>query len=52
MHDDRRVIETRLDRTLRERIRPAVYPQSVPLAVEVWHAPGEPVPVAEGLGAE
>jgi alpha-mannosidase len=52
MHDDRRVIEARLDRTLRERIRPAVYPQAVPLAVEVWHAPGEPVPVAEGLAAE
>ncbi|GAA0949276.1 glycoside hydrolase family 38 C-terminal domain-containing protein [Virgisporangium aurantiacum] len=51
MHDDRRVIETRLDRTLRERIRPAVYPNAVPLAVEVWHAPGEPVPVAEGLAA-
>src|SRR5689334_4724406 len=52
MHDDRRVVETRLDRTLRERIRPAVYPHAVPLSVEVWHAPGEPVPVADGLAAE
>jgi alpha-mannosidase len=51
MHDDRRVIEARLDRTLRERIRPAVYPEAVPLTVEVWHVPGEPVPVAEGLAA-
>jgi alpha-mannosidase len=51
MHDDRRVIEARIDRTLRERIRPAVYPHAVPLTVEVWHAPGEPVPVAEGLRA-
>ncbi|GAA1032140.1 glycoside hydrolase family 38 C-terminal domain-containing protein [Virgisporangium ochraceum] len=51
MHDDRRVIEARIDRTLRERIRPAVYPHAVPLAVHVWHVPGEPVPVAEGLRA-
>jgi alpha-mannosidase len=51
MHDDRRLVEDRLDRVLRERIRPAVHPRSVPLTVEVWHAPGEPVPVAEGLTA-
>ncbi|MFE2060988.1 alpha-mannosidase [Streptomyces sp. NPDC059467] len=52
MHDDRSLIEARLKRVLDERIRPAVYPESVPLDVAVWHAPGEPVPVAEGLAAE
>ncbi|MFF8945691.1 alpha-mannosidase [Streptomyces sp. NPDC014864] len=52
MHDDRRLVEARLRRVLDERIRPAVYPESVPLDVAVWHAPGEPVPVAEGLAAE
>src|SRR5690554_4440404 len=36
---------------MRERIRPAVYQDTVPLAVEVWHAPGEPVPPAEGIAA-
>ncbi|RJL30076.1 alpha-mannosidase [Bailinhaonella thermotolerans] len=51
MHDDRELIEARLKRVLDERIRPAVYPASVPLDVKVWHAPGEPVPVAEGLAA-
>ncbi|MFF1920596.1 alpha-mannosidase [Streptomyces sp. NPDC058221] len=51
MHDDRNLVEARLDRVLRERIRPAVYPASTPLAVEIWSAPGEPVPVAEGLAA-
>ncbi|MER8032475.1 glycoside hydrolase family 38 C-terminal domain-containing protein [Streptomyces bauhiniae] len=51
MHDDRRLIEDRLRRVLDERVRPAVYPASVPLRVMVWHAPGEPVPVAEGLAA-
>ncbi|MGW4515783.1 alpha-mannosidase [Streptomyces sp. NPDC004393] len=51
MHDDRTLVEGRLRRVLDERIRPAVYPESVPLTVAVWHAPGEPVPVAEGLAA-
>ncbi|MEV6548240.1 glycoside hydrolase family 38 C-terminal domain-containing protein [Streptomyces sp. NPDC051597] len=52
MHDDRSLIEARLRRVLDERIRPAVYPESVPLEVAVWHAPGEPVPVAEGLARD
>lgn len=51
MHDDRNLVEARLKRVLDERIRPAVYPESVPLEVAVWHAPGEPVPVDEGLSA-
>ncbi|WP_406002346.1 alpha-mannosidase [Streptomyces sp. NBC_00829] len=51
MHDDRSLVEGRLNRVLDERIRPAVYPESVPLHVAVWNAPGEPVPVAEGLTA-
>jgi alpha-mannosidase len=52
MHDDRTLVEARLRRVLDERVRPAVYPDSVPLEVAVWHAPGEPVPLAEGLAAE
>ncbi|MEV7339237.1 glycoside hydrolase family 38 C-terminal domain-containing protein [Streptomyces sp. NPDC093544] len=51
MHDDRNLVEARLERVLRERIRPAVHPESTPLAVEIWSTPGEPVPVAEGLAA-
>ncbi|OIV36146.1 alpha-mannosidase [Mangrovactinospora gilvigrisea] len=51
MHDDRELIERRLARVLEERIRPALYPESVPLEVAVWDAPGEPVPVEEGLAA-
>ncbi|MFG2177169.1 alpha-mannosidase [Streptomyces abikoensis] len=51
MHNDRTITEARLKRVLEERIRPAVHPESVPLEVSVWHAPGEPVPVAEGLAA-
>ncbi|MFB7514753.1 alpha-mannosidase [Streptomyces sp. NPDC056144] len=51
MHDDRGLVEARLKRVLDERIRPAVHPVSVPMDIAVWEAPGEPVPVAEGLAA-
>ena len=51
MHDDRSLIEERLKRALRERIRPAIYGAAVPLDIEVWHAPGEPVTPAEALAA-
>jgi alpha-mannosidase len=47
MHDDRSLVESRLKRVLDERIRPAVYGASVSLTVEVWHAPGEPVPLEQ-----
>jgi len=50
MHDDRAEIETRLNRMLSMRLRPAVH-QIVgePLDVKVWHAPGEPVPFADAV---
>ncbi|MGW6573515.1 alpha-mannosidase [Streptomyces sp. NPDC054945] len=51
MHDDRSVTEHRLRRVLKERVKPAVHSRAVPLTVERWEAPGEPVPVAEGLAA-
>jgi alpha-mannosidase len=52
MHDDRLLTERRLERVLRERIRPAVHGATVPLQVAAWHVPGEPVSPAEGLAAE
>lgn len=52
MRDDRLLIERRLDRVLRERLRPAVHGDAVPLTTAAWHAPDEPVPVAEGLAAD
>ncbi|RDI67598.1 alpha-mannosidase [Nocardia pseudobrasiliensis] len=52
MHDDRMLVEDRIERMLVERIRPAVYPVTTPVRVEWWHAPGEPVPVAEALAAD
>src|SRR5688572_29909039 len=47
MHDDRILVEQRLNRALRERIRPAIYWRSAPLTVAAWQAPGEPVPFDE-----
>ena len=52
MHDDRRQVEQRLERILRERILPATYAAWVPLEVAAWHVPGEPVGVAEALAAD
>ncbi|WP_424210902.1 alpha-mannosidase [Streptomyces sp. BI20] len=51
MHDDRSITEHRLRRVLKERIKPAVHGRSVPLTLARWEAPGEPVPVTEGLAA-
>jgi alpha-mannosidase len=51
MHDDHQLIEGRLTRALRERVRPALYSASRPLDVRAWHADGESVPVAEALTA-
>ncbi|MBY8885798.1 alpha-mannosidase [Streptomyces sp. PTM05] len=51
MHDDRALVEGRLERALDQFVRPAVHPEWTDLAVSAWHAPGEPVPVAEALRA-
>jgi alpha-mannosidase len=52
LHDDRRLVEDRLSRMLNTRIKPAKYVGSVPLDIEVWHVPDEPVPVTEALAAD
>ncbi|MEV5612451.1 glycoside hydrolase family 38 C-terminal domain-containing protein [Streptomyces sp. NPDC052225] len=52
MHDDRQLVEGRLERAMRQFVRPAQYAQRVPLTIGAWHAPGEPVPVAEALAGE
>ncbi|MGS2591207.1 alpha-mannosidase [Streptomyces hebeiensis] len=49
MHDDRSLVEGRLERALRQFIRPAQYTAREPLALSVWHVPGEPVPVEQAL---
>jgi alpha-mannosidase len=51
VHDDHRQVTERLDRALRRLIRPAIYATSTPLSLEMWQAPGEPVPFAEAAAA-
>ncbi|WNF30329.1 glycoside hydrolase family 38 C-terminal domain-containing protein [Streptomyces sp. C11-1] len=51
MHDDRTLVEGRLERALNQFLRPAQYAARTPLALSVWHVPGEPVPVGEARGA-
>ncbi|MGD3111583.1 alpha-mannosidase [Streptomyces sp. YGL11-2] len=51
MHDDRLLVEGRLERALGQFIRPAQYAARRPLRLEVWHVPGEPLPVDEALRA-
>ncbi|MFB7245781.1 alpha-mannosidase [Streptomyces populi] len=51
MHDDRSLVEARLERALRQFLRPAQYGDRVPLTLSVWHVPGEPVPVGQALQA-
>ena len=36
MHDDRAVVEKRLDRILAERLRPAVHTRTHPLDIAAW----------------
>lgn len=51
VHDDRLLVERRLDRAMEQWIRPAQYGARSPLRVAALHLPGEPVPVREVLGA-
>ncbi|MEV2216774.1 glycoside hydrolase family 38 C-terminal domain-containing protein [Streptomyces sp. NPDC050997] len=51
MHDERRRIEERVERVHNQRIKAAIYADTVPLEVVAWHAPGEPVPFEEAAAA-
>ena len=51
MHDDRLLVEGRLERALAQFVRPAQYSARLPMTAHAWHVRGEPVPVAEALRA-
>ncbi|MFC9932167.1 alpha-mannosidase [Streptomyces sp. NPDC127190] len=51
MHDERPRIEGRVERLHTQRIKPAIHAATVPLEVQAWQAPGEPVPFAEAAAA-
>jgi alpha-mannosidase len=52
VHNDLPLVEARIRRELSERVLPAVYSDSMPLTVEAWHAPGEPVSFDEAMRGE
>jgi len=43
-------VALRVNRYLRERIAPAIYQTRVPVSVEAWEVPGEPVPFHVAVG--
>ena len=49
MHDDSALVEKRIDRFVRERLRPAAHRASVPLQVEAWSVTDAPVPFSEAV---
>ncbi|MEY4339410.1 MAG: hypothetical protein RLZ14_1260, partial [Actinomycetota bacterium] len=49
MHDDSALVERRIKRELNERVMPAMYSASVPMQVQAWDAPGEPVTYREAM---
>jgi alpha-mannosidase len=49
MHDSTERIRARVDRALRERLRPAVYRARSAVAVSAHELPGEPVPAREAI---
>ncbi len=51
MHDDHALVEARIRRELFERVMPAMYRGAIPLRVEAWDVPGEPVAYADAAAA-
>lgn len=49
MYQQNQLAELRVDRFVRERLTPALERASVPVAVEMWEVPDEPVPFAEAV---
>ncbi len=49
MHNDHALVEARLDRFVRDHLRPALYRDARPLSASAWSVPGEPVPFAEAV---
>jgi alpha-mannosidase len=49
VHDNSELVRTRIARFVIERIAPAIYRERMPLVIEAWEVPGEPVPFAEAV---
>jgi alpha-mannosidase len=49
VHNDRVIVEQRIEREVWQRVLPHLYDRTMPLTVEAWHAPGEPVTYDEAV---
>lgn len=52
MHKNSTLVRARIERFIGERVRPAIYRDSVALDLEAWEVPDEPVPFAEAVGQD
>ncbi|GAB3600711.1 alpha-mannosidase [Microbacterium tumbae] len=52
MHSHTELIEARIRRFIGERLLPAIHTAPVPLRLQAWTVPGEPVPFAEAVAQE
>ncbi|WP_026819451.1 alpha-mannosidase [Arthrobacter castelli] len=52
MHDNRNLVEARIDRFMAERLAPNIWRDPQPLTLAAWDCPGEPVPFAEASGQD
>ncbi|MBC7723481.1 MAG: alpha-mannosidase [Burkholderiaceae bacterium] len=52
MHNNRLLLEARIERFIRERIVTAAYRRTAPLTITAWEVPDEPVPFAEAVGGD
>ncbi|GAA1448467.1 alpha-mannosidase [Leifsonia poae] len=51
MYQQNQLVEMRVDRFVRERLAPAVERVRVPVTIEAWEVPDEPVPFAQAIAA-
>ncbi|GAA4266487.1 alpha-mannosidase [Frondihabitans peucedani] len=52
MHDNSASVEVRIDRFVLERLTPAIYRRALPLTIEAWEVPGEPVPFRDAVSQD
>ncbi|MCU1425924.1 MAG: alpha-mannosidase, partial [Microbacteriaceae bacterium] len=51
MHTNTTLVEARIERFVRDRLRPALYRRTAPVDVSAWDVRGEPVPFATAAAA-
>ena len=52
MHDNRELVEARINRFLRDRLARGAWRNRQPVELSVWEAPGEPVPFSLAVGRD